>query len=428
MGSVTPTVIPGDGYVRVEVNWQDFTHNRRAWIYRTVGGVDTKLRDGDYVWLSNGIAVAYDHEMPLDTSVSYKSSIPLNYNGDFESGVLEWLDTTSSGTVGTVTQSFDYWVPGTGAASLRLVPDGASSAAKAASEYFPVTVGTSYTFNAQMLLNTYWTGGIRVQIQWYNGTSLLSSSAGTDDFTPFPGVWSSYTATGTAPATATQARVAFVITGTPPSTLVLYGDEAYATTAAATVSSGPVVVPSDSSGWWTDPLHPATKIKLLIDLKQQQACAAPPGVAYLGVGPEKTRPADGATLAVEGAEYPVATWAVRKAPRSAMRVGLSNTADLARVKALHASGAPLLLSMNAQYGEPQQYQLFGDVIEGRLHGDQREQWRLVYGEFSETLAPIGPPEGTLKTRYVDLTKYATFAAATAAGATWLDALRGNLAT
>jgi hypothetical protein len=43
------------------------------------------------------------------------------------------------------------------------------------------------------------------------------------------------------------------------------------------------------------------------------------------------------------------------------------------------------------------------------------------------LPPVGTPEGTLRTRYVDLTKYATFAAATSAGATWLDAVRGNLA-
>jgi hypothetical protein len=425
MGTVTPTVVPGEGYVRVEVNWADFTHNRRAWIYRTVGGVDTKLRDGDYTWLSNGIAVAYDHEAPLDTPLTYKSAIPLNYNGDFEAGVLEWLDTTNSGTIGTVTQSYDYWVAGTGAASLKLVPDGVNTAAKAVSEFMPATVGTSYTLNARMMLSAAWSGGIRVQIQWYNGTSLVSTSQGVDDFTPFPGEWGTYTVTATAPATTTQMRVAVVATGTPPTSLALYADEVYATTAAATVTSATVVVPSDSSGWWTDPLHPATKVRLLIDLKQLLACGAPAGVAYLGVGPDRNRPADGAVMEVEGAPYPVATWGVRKAPKSTMRVATPTLADLAAVNALHASGAPLLLSMNAAYGEAQQYQLFGDLSEGRVNGDQREAWRIVYGDFSETLAPVGPPEGTLRTRYVDITKYATFAAATSAGATWLDVLRGN---
>jgi hypothetical protein len=61
-----------------------------------------------------------------------------------------------------------------------------------------------------------------------------------------------------------------------------------------------------------------------------------------------------------------------------------------------------------------------------VNGDQRVLWRLLASEFSEVLAPVGPAEGTLRTRYVDLTKYVTYAAATSAAVTWLDALRGNL--
>lgn len=425
MGSVTPTVIPGDGYVRVEANWQDFAHARHAWIYRSLGGVDTKLRDGDYAWLSNGVAVAFDHEAPLDTPVTYKSTIALNYNGDFETGVTEWQDTTNSGTIGTVAQSTDYFVPGTGNASARLTPSGAS-ASKAVSEFIPATAGTTYTFTAQMMLASYWTGGIRVQIQWFNGTTPLTTSQGTDDFTPFPGAWSTYSVTAAAPATTTQCKIAAVITGTPPSTTLLYLDEAYLSTAAGTVSSSAVIVPSSGGGWWTDPLHPATKIKLQIDLSPAN-CLAFTGVAYLGVGPDKTRRADGAAFDLNNAAYPVGAFAVRKAPRSTMRTATPSLTDLARVQALYASGAPLLLQLDARYGESDQYQLHGDVTEGRINGDQREQWRIIASEFTEVLPSVGPAEGTLRTRYVDLSKYTTFSAATSAAVTWLDALRGNLA-
>lgn len=578
MGSVTPTVIPGEGYVRVEVNWQDIAHNRRAWIYRTVGGVDTKLRDGDYVWLSNGIAVAFDHEAPLDTPMTYKSTIPLNYSGDFESGVGDWIDTSSSGTVGTVTQSLDYYVPGTGNASARLVPSGASTS-KAVSEFIPIapdfinanpffetnstdwsgtngaTTGRStlffhtgiasllitpdgvtsgpgaqttaypvvagrtygysawlrissgaasrdvgiawydgssvflsssvqtqspaatvwalysgsavappgaafarlistgpgvlsaastwridqamlvdqttqiqYTLAGRLLVSSAWAGGIGLQLQWYSDTTLIGSTGTLSDVTPFPGAWGAYGFTGVALPGADNVRVVFGITGSPPSTIPLYGDEIYLTRAASTVSSATaVIVPSNGAGWWTDPLHPATKVKLQIDLYGCANCADLAGVAYLGIGPDKTRPADGATFSVNDAAYPIGSFAVRKAPRSTMRVGTSTTADLAAVDALHASGAPLLLLMNTAYGEPAQYQLHGDLTEGRVNGDQRVSWRLVASDFAEVLAPVGPADGTLRTRYGDLTKYATYAAATSAAVTWLDALRGNLA-
>jgi hypothetical protein len=425
MGSVTPTVVPGDGYVRVEVNWQDFTHWRRTWIYRTLGGVDTRLRDGDYVWLSNGLAVAFDHESPLDTPVTYKSTLPLNWNGDFEAGVLEWQDTTNSGTVGTVSQSYDYAAQGN--ASLLLIPDGSSATAKAVSEFIPATAGTTYTITGNLMLLDYWTGGIGVQIQWYNGVTPNGTTGAMNDLTPFPGVFGSYGFSAAAPASTTQMRLVVGATGTPPATMRLYADEVYATTALGTVTSGPVVVPSNSGGWWTDPLHPATKVRLQIDLATLAACSAPAGVAYLGVGPEKNRPANGAAFEIEGSAYGAASFGVRRAPKSTMRVGLATLTDLARVQSLHASGAPLLLQMNAQYGEPDQYQLHGDLTEGRLNGDQREQWRIVGSDFTEVLPAPGPAEGTLRTRYVDLTKYTTFAAATAAGVTWLDARRGNMA-
>lgn len=417
MGSVTATVVPGEGYVRAEVNWQDFPHARRVWIWRTVNGVDTLLRDGDYAWLSNGIAVAFDHEAPVDVPVGYKSTIPLNWNGDFASGVTEWQDSTNGGTIGTVTQSLDYYAPGAGNASLRLVPSGAA-AAKAVSEFIPVTVGTAYTLTGRLMVDGLWAGGIRLQIQWFNGTTVLSNSQGADDFSPFPGTWGSYSVIGVAPATATQCRIAAVITGTPPAALRLFAAELYLTVAVGTVSSANVLVPSNGGGWWTDPLHPATKQRLQVDL-QTLAGGQLAGLVYLGVG-EESFPADSTILDVNDAVLPVGAFQRRKGGRQEIRVGTGTLADLAALKALHASGAPLLLQMTAAYGEAPAYQLHGDLATPRVHGDQKVPWRIGMSQFVKVAAPVGPAEGTLRTRYVDLVKYPTFWQAQSAGGVYDD--------
>jgi hypothetical protein len=222
-------------------------------------------------------------------------------------------------------------------------------------------------------------------------------------------------------------RIAFGMLNTNTGGTPLYADEVYLTRAATTVTSAPVVVPSNGGGWWTDPLHPATKVRLQVDLQLIGCCAPPAGVAYLGVGEEKF-PADSVAMEINDAVLPMATWQRRKGGRQEMRVGTASLTDLARVKALHAPGAPLLLQINSAYGEADAYQLHGDLSVPRINGDQKVPWRIVSSEFIKVAAPVGPAEGTYRTRYVDLAKYPTFAAATAAGVTWLDALRGNLAT
>jgi hypothetical protein len=42
--------------------------------------------------------------------------------------------------------------------------------------------------------------------------------------------------------------------------------------------------------------------------------------------------------------------------------------------------------------------------------------------------PVGPAEGVLGARYQDLDTFTTFAQATAASRTWIDALQGELST
>lgn len=413
MGSVTPTVVAAEGYVRVEANFQDFPHARLVWISRTVAGVTTVLRGGRTARLSNGIAVVYDHEMPLDVPVVYSATIALNYNPTFEDGVQEWLDTTNTGTIGTVTQSTAYWVPGAGNASLKLVPSGAAES-RAVSEFIPATVGTSYTFTANLLISDYWAGGVGVAIFWFNGTSFLSASGTASDLNPFPGVWNGpYSVTATAPATTTQAKVALLIDGSAPSTLALYGDEAYFSTAAGTVAAAAVIVPSDGSGWWVDPLHPATKLRLLTNL-QVVDCIPESAVGLVSLS-EETFPADNDVQEVNNAVKPIGSWQVRKSGRQNIQVVTITSADLDQLQALHSTGAPLLLQLPAEYGEDPAYQLHNEIETTRFIPDHRHQSRLTRSAFTKVAAPVGTAEGTWNSRYVDLDRYATFADASAAG-------------
>jgi hypothetical protein len=413
VGSVTPVVVPGEGYVRVEVDWRDFPHTRKCWIYRIVGGVRTMLREGNAVLLSGGVAVAFDHEMPYDVPVGYRSVIALNANGDFEDGVSEWLDTTNSGTVGAVTPSKAYYVPGEGIASAKLVPDGVSATAQAVSEFIPATAGTLYTVSGRVMLTDYWAAGVGVRIHWFNGTTLLSTVGAYNDVTPAPGEFGSYGFSATAPATTTQMKIMGGLQGTPPTTIQAYLDEIYVTTSGTTVTASDVTVPSDGAAWWVDPLHPATKVKLRTDL-QASACVPDSAIGLLGISPE-TFPADEEALPINNAPYPLGAWQVRKAGQGTMQVVTITLADLAQLKSLHASGAPLLLQLPSLYGEEAAYQLHAELEIGRLGADMRKTWRVTRSSFTKVIPPVGPAEGTWKTRYMDYTKFATFADVEAAG-------------
>jgi hypothetical protein len=422
VGSVTPTVVAAEGYVRVEVNWQDFPHARMAWVYRTVAGVRTTLRGGKAVRLSNGIAVIHDHEMPYDVPVTYSSLVVLNYNGTFEEGVSEWTDTTNTGSIGVVSQNFDYYVVGEGVASAKVVrpPLGVAFAGtlRLSSEFIPAAAGTTYTVTGRLLVPDYWTGGIGVQVHWYNGASFLSSTGALNDLAPYPGFFGSYGFSATAPASTTQMKISAGMAGSPPDTQALYVDELFVTTAGTTATAADVVVPSDGAGWWVDPLHPATKIKLLTNLQSVQ-CVPEDGVGLVGVEAE-TFPADLDVQEVNDAVKPIGSWQRRKSGRSSMQVVMVTASDEDQVKALYASGAPLLLQLPAEYREPAAYQLHGDLQVQRLAQDMRLPWRLGGSSFTKVATPVGPAEGTWNTRYVDLDKYTTFGAAQSVGGLWDD--------
>jgi hypothetical protein len=208
--------------------------------------------------------------------------------------------------------------------------------------------------------------------------------------------------------------------GSPPArTFPLYGDELYLTRAdgSTTANSGAVTVPSNGGGFWTDPLHPWSKVRLLHDLRT--ACTPPAGVVLVGQS-GRARPADSTALEVNDAKYPAGAFNRRKSARQSIVVGTMTAADQVAVETLHDSGAPLFLQLDPRQKYTDGYGLCGDLSVEPLAGNWEKPWRVISTPYVEQLAPVGPAEGTLKSRYADYNKYASFEAVMSAGGSTVD--------
>jgi hypothetical protein len=426
VGSITATPAPERGHVRLDVDWSSQAHSTKCFVYRVVNGITSLIREGDLALLSNGRLCVYDTEAPLDTVMRYRTVAPLNANGDMQLGVEEWTDTTNIGTVGTVTSTGDFFVPGRATRSLKLTQPNSQAVVRAVSEFVPAVAGTSYTLTGQLMVASNWTGGVGVVIHWYNGTTFLSTSGSYGNLWPSVGGWEGYSLTATAPATTTNMRIVAGMQGTPPPNFPLYVGEMYVTQATSTVdTAADLVLAGQGAGWWKDPLHPATAIRLLLDLDAQ--CPIASGVAFIGVG-DRQRPADSNLLEIPGSERGIGVFARRKAKRSSIRIVSATFDDAERVAALHASGAPVLLQLPPAFGEADAYGLYSELTTGRIATDQTVQIQVHAASYVPVRPPVGAPDGVAGTRYSDLTKYSTYAAATAAAATWIDACQGKLAS
>lgn len=429
MTSITTTVQADKGRVRIDIDWTSLFGSgiqvSKCLVYRVpVGGTPTLIREGNPCILSNLKATVYDWECPLDTPVYYQATVALNPNGDFEATVEGWA-TVSTG--GTAVQSTGYFYAGS--ASLQWTPDGTTTAPVVLSDQFFAVAGTSYTVNAQVLAAKGWAGGVGLVINWYTAANAFISQSGTaSNLWPTVGNWDPYTLTATAPATTGFGRIGLLLAGKPNADRVFYLDEAYVTTAAGTIdtSATPVSVSSAPGGWWKDPLHPATMIRLT-DALTFASCYTQ-GFVLVGIS-RPTRPADSGILEVPGQALGVANASTRKSGRRTIAVATGAFADADAVRDLHAPGTPLLLQLPARYGIEEHYALCSDLNSSDLGGDQTRQQQIHSTTMTHSANPPGPAEGVLGTRYQDLLSKGgplTYTAATSAGFTWLDALKGNI--
>lgn len=428
MGSITATAQPDKGRVRLDIDWTSHPSGRCK-VFRVVaGGTPALIREGSPCVLSHNKATIYDVEGPLDQPTIYRTTVQLNDNADMELTAEGWQAAPTAGA--TVTQSLNYYQAGN--ASLRIAPDGATAAPVVYSDQFPATVGVSYAVSAQLLSATAWKGGVGLIIRWETSGGALVSTTGTaSNLWPANGMWEPYTLTGTAPATTGLARVGVVFANTPPVTNIFYLDEVYATTALGTVDSASVVLPSSQGGWWKDPLHPATMVRVF---DREEAfrlygqCGSFNGVALVGFS-QPSRPSDSALLEVPGQSTGVAVFAHRKASRRTIVVTSGSPTLAESLRILHDEGGPLLLQLPAVYGLPEEYHLCASLDSSALGGNMTYPLTVHQTQVVHTLPPPGPGEGVLGARYQDFRKAGqplTYAAANSAGLTWQDGLKGNI--
>ncbi len=414
MATLTLVAQPDQGRVRLELSFTGLASVRQCFIYRIVAGVETLIRGGDPLILSNLIGVVYDTELPLDVPVQYRAIAYLNINSTFESGVVEW---DNGYTTGTVSQSSDFAY--SGFYSARLVPDGSSSYAATESEEYPAVVGTSYTASMRYMSASLWTN-VRPFIDWFTAGSIyISSSYGTANGRM--GEWVLGTVTAVAPATTAFSRVGIEASGTPPTSAVVYLDDATVTTPLATVTSSVVQINSNGVAWLKNPQYPAYDTSLRFSL--ERGCRSDSGIFLVALSGDQ-RQSDSSNFEVPGATRPVNVWSARKDSTGTIRLFTRTAADRARVRSA-TSGAPLLLQLPPAYQEDPRYMAVGDVSESRIHADHKVAWRLHEAPYAQVDPPVGPAEGVDGNRYTDLDRFSTYGAAQSAAITWFDVMQAE---
>jgi hypothetical protein len=163
-------------------------------------------------------------------------------NATFESGVSPWTAANA-----TLTQS-PSGIAHSGNYSAKIVPNGTSSSNTLSSEtYIGVIPGNSYTATIWTRATSTVTSNASIGIVWIDSShNAITTSIHTISLVA--GVWTSNTVTAVAPSGAVNSAINLSIGGTPPSSNIIYYDDASFTTSAEAylIKVGPVAM--DVSG------------------------------------------------------------------------------------------------------------------------------------------------------------------------------------
>lgn len=141
---------------------------------------------------------------------------PLNANSNFDANIAPW--TASGGSLAWMTAQFHQ-----ASGSLLLTPDGVSGAVQARAELVPAVAGRDYRLTAWVRCAV--ARSVRLTVDWTDSAGGLISSMSADT-TVAANTWTLADATMTAPVGAVQARMIVQMGSTPPTSHLLYIDEA----------------------------------------------------------------------------------------------------------------------------------------------------------------------------------------------------------
>lgn len=363
-------------------------------------GVPRNVRNAEPVTCVGSCAV-FDHEAPLDQSVTYSATSPqgtgaVNTNIYFESGVANWTGSNGATLASSGTQHHE------GALALRITPNGSTANTQAAADEVAATVGVTYGFSVWIWATASfsWQAGV----QWNtSGHALISQSLTAK--TLATGTWTNITGSFVAPATTAFAQLVVRANGTPAGSNLTYVDEAMLTSPAAlTVTSASVTSPSGGQAWLTHPGHP------------QYA-----GVATVTpAGLTEARPARRGVFSPIGTSLPVTVNDVRSGSAGTLVVQTNSTTDTARLRNMLADGAPLLLRQPLLWGGDSWWISIGDLDIDRFTQIATDNWRRWTLPYIRIDRPSGAGDGAVGQTYNDLKAagYANYNALLATGKTY----------
>lgn len=426
MSTITATADNAKSQVRLDLDFSDIDAPY-AYVNRVdaVTGAATPVRGhGTSVtiaglpyapMLAGYKAVLYDTEAPLDQAFYYTASAPaatLNATPTFYAGYSEpWFPTSSAVTA--VVSSLRN-----GTFYLALTADGAATPTLRG-ENIPATAGASFTFTTSLSCATSQSTAIGLTFRDSAGAVLSGPSTTVTVLTQ-----ATYSTTQVAPANTVSVQPFITMNGTPAAGTILLIYSAAVTNAAGSATSAGVTVASLGSCWLKDPLRPGSNVRVDFVFDPNPLCTPTEGVFFQSMDAEQ-RAANAANFNVNNQATPIVTSKVRSSIASTLTLVSRTFADRDRLNLALDPGSPLLFQVPAEYGVLPQYLSVGATQVSRVLPDHRFPIRVFQLPYVSVTAPGGPMQGTVGARWSDTcNRYATWAAVTAAGLTWIQVLDG----
>jgi hypothetical protein len=349
-----------------------------------------------------GVVAVDDYEFAADVANHYRVRAvdaagfdlgpTLNANPYFEANVADW--TASGGTVARSTAQAHQ-----GVASLLLTPSGAAADAETTTGYVPVTAGGTVRISAWVRCAVART--VHVLAVWSNGGSETGNTGVTVPVAA--NTWTLIDHAGTAPVGTVQARLAVAMHSTPPSSHLLYVDEATIVRRAAGAVFTASITPTLGGVWLKSVARPFLNRQVVVQDYGDVERTARAGV-----------------FDVIGRSFPVAVSDVRGSRRWNLTVLTSTAAEAGDIDMLLASGDPLFIHVPAGCDVPGGYVSVGDTAQRRPA--RRSARRLFELPCVEVAAPGPDVVGAPSNWQTVLNTYGTWADLLAAHPTWADLL------
>lgn len=419
------------------VKWVRINRYNQAGTATAVRTNTSSNSSGDFMEVSAGIVVMYDAEAPKDQTLYYVADAldssgnpvtelnPLFYSSfETSADAAQW--TANLG--GSVAQSAVRAYVGSKSLLGTAVPTNYSMN----SPKFPVSFGESLEF----VLWAYSATAVAVSYgtDLYDSTGTFLTSSSTGQTIP-AGVWTQLIVNTIVANPLAVTADGFVFGSAFTTGQQIWIDEAAmynvgGTPTLATATSTEVILGSSGALFLNDPFNPANNLRITLTptTAALPECVPGEGIFFIGMA-DRNYGTQTTNWNVNNRSVPIPLTQVRSRATSSLSLVLRTFGDEDALVRLASTGSALYLTIPARYGYETAYLSVGDVTVSRISRDFRRQWQAAALPWVIVGRPAGMMYGMLGTRWKDIcSPYATFAAATSAGVTWLQVIEGSAST